>query len=124
MDERTRSVIERYWATMNRNDWWGVGDLLHDEFVLEYPQSGERIRGRERNALLNEHYPSPGPWTFTVERLLVEGDDAVTDVAVRGAEFAGRAISFFELDDGLIRRITEYWPEPFVPAEYRAALVE
>lgn len=124
MDDRTRSVVERYWATMNRNDWSGVGGLLHDDFVLEYPQSGERIRGRERNTLLNEHYPSPGPWTFTVERTLIDGERAVTDVAVRGAELAGRAVSFFELRDGLIWRVTEYWPEPFAAPASRAHLVE
>ena len=68
MSAGTRDLVERYWATMNRNEFHAVGDLLHDDFVLDYPQSGERIRGRENNAKLNAEYPSAGPWHFTVDR--------------------------------------------------------
>ncbi len=124
MSAETRRLIERYWEIMNRNDFEAVGALLHDDFVLAYPQSGERIRGRDNNALLNADYPSPGPWTFIVDRLLVDDDHAVTDVQVRGAEVSERAISFFEVRDGLIWRITEYWPDPFEPPAARAHLVE
>jgi ketosteroid isomerase-like protein len=124
MNAATRDLIEQYWQTMNTNDFRAVGDLLHDDFVLDYPQSGERLRGRERNALFNETYPSPGPWSFHVERLLVGDDTAVTDVVVRGAEVEARAISFFEIRDDRIWRITEYWPDPFEAPEWRAHLVE
>jgi len=124
MGESTRQLVERYWQTMNRNDFRAVGDLLHDDFVLDYPQSGERLRGRERNALLNDEYPSPGPWSFVVERLLTGDDMAVSDVQVRGAEVEARAISFFEIRDDRIWRITEYWPEPFEAPAWRAEWVE
>lgn len=124
MNADTRELVERYWATMNRNDFWAVGDLLHDDFVLDYPQSGERIRGRENNSRLNAEYPSAGPWQFTVGRTLVDGDQATTDVRVRGAELDARVISFFEVRDGLIWRMTEYWPDPFDPPADRAHLVE
>jgi ketosteroid isomerase-like protein len=124
VSDTTRRLVERYWQVMNGNDFRAVGELLHDEFVLDYPQSGERIRGRENNALINERYPSPGPWNFTVERLVVDGDQAVSDVRVRGADVEARAISFFEMRDGLIWRVTEYWPEPFEAPEWRSAWVE
>ncbi len=124
MSAGTRDLVERYWATMNRNEFHAVGDLLHDDFVLDYPQSGERIRGRENNAKLNAEYPSAGPWHFTVDRVLVNGDTAVTDVEVHGATVEARVISFFEVRDGLIWRMTEYWPDPFDPPASRAHLVE
>lgn len=124
MTDAARRLVERYWQMMNGNDFRAVGELLHDEFRLDYPQSGERIGGRENNTLINERYPSPGPWSFTVDRLVASGDRAVTDVRVRGAEVEARAISFFELRDGLIWRITEYWPEPFEAPEWRSELVE
>src|SRR6185437_15550773 len=123
MSAQTRQLIERYWQTMNSNDFRAVGELLHDDFVLDYPQSGERIRGREHNALINERYPSPGPWSFVVERLLVSDVGAVSDVRVRGAEVEARAISFFEVRDGLIWHITEYWPDPFEAPDWRAQWV-
>ncbi len=124
MNSGTRDLVERYWATMNSNDFWAIGELLHDGFVLDYPQSGERIRGRENNSRLNADYPSSGPWHFTVDRLLVDGDRAVSDVNVRGAEIDTRVISFFEVRDGLIWRMSEYWPDPFDPPADRAHLVE
>jgi ketosteroid isomerase-like protein len=124
MSESTGQLIERYWQTMNSNDFRAVGDLLHDDFVLDYPQSGERLRGREHNALLNEEYPSPGPWRFVVERLLAGDDTAVTDVRVYGAEVETRAISFFEIRDGRIRHITEYWPDPFEAPVWRVQWME
>ena len=124
MFAQTRELIERYWEIMNSNDFRAVGDLLHDDFALDYPQSGERIRGRENNALINEDYPSPGPWSFIVERLLVDAGEAVSDVRVLGAAVEARAISFFEIRDGRIWHITEYWPESFEAPDWRARWVE
>jgi ketosteroid isomerase-like protein len=124
MDDQTRQIIERYWETMNANDFRGVGELLHDDFLLDYPQSGERIRGREHNTLINERYPSPGPWHFDVDRLVVNGSEAATDVRVRGAEFEGRVVSFYEIRDGRIWRVTEYWPDPSEAPAWRAEWVE
>lgn len=37
MSNATRELVERYWQVMNGNDFRAVGDLLHDEFVLDYP---------------------------------------------------------------------------------------
>jgi hypothetical protein len=60
-----RRVIERFWAAMNVNDFRSASELLHDEYVLEWPQSGERIRGRANFVAVNEHYPAVGPWRVT-----------------------------------------------------------
>jgi hypothetical protein len=54
----TREVVERFWAAMGRNDWRAAADLLHDAFVLEWPQSGERVRGREAFAEVNPFPPA------------------------------------------------------------------
>lgn len=124
MADGTRHLVERYWELMNSNDFRAVGGLLHDDFVLDYPQSNERIRGRENNTRLNQDYPSPGPWRFDVDRLLVTGDQAVSDVQVHGAEVHMRVISFFEARDGLIWHMTEYWPDQFEAPASRAHLVE
>ena len=124
MDDQTRRLIERYWQTMNGNDFGAVGDLLHDDFALDYPQSGERFRGRESNTLINERYPSPGPWSFTVERLLVSDAEAVSDVRVRAPEIDARVVSFFVVREGLIWRVTEYWPDPFEAPSWRAHWAE
>ena len=44
-DGTARQRIEHFWQTMNANDWQAVSALLHDDYLLVYPQSGERFRG-------------------------------------------------------------------------------
>jgi ketosteroid isomerase-like protein len=124
VSEECREVIGRFWTVMNTNDFPAVGRLLHDDFLLEWPQSGERIRGAANYIAMNEHYPAAGPWRFTVNRLLADGSTGVSDVTVTDGERVDRAVTFFEVRDGRICRMTEYWPDPFAPAEWRRPLVE
>jgi len=119
-----RQVVERFWAAMDGNDFRAAGALLHDEFVLEWPQSGERIRGRENFVAINEQYPAAGRWRFTLHRLVADSSGVVTDVTVTDGKVSGRAITFSEVRDSRIIRQTEYWPDPFEPAPWRARWVE
>jgi limonene-1,2-epoxide hydrolase len=125
MTDRTpRQLVEQFWQTMNANDWVAVGALLHDDYLLTYTQSGERIRGRDNFCALNATYPAAGIWRFTVHRLIADETGAATDVTVTDGASTFRAVSFFEVRDALIWRMTEFWPEPFeVPAE-RAQWIE
>lgn len=123
MDD-ARALVAAFWDTMNTNDFRAVGRLLADDFVLDWPQSGERIQGRDNFAVVNEQYPAAGPWGFTVHRLISEGQTVVTEVTVTDGARTDRSISFFEVRDGRIARIVEYWPEPFEAAAWRARWVE
>jgi ketosteroid isomerase-like protein len=117
-------VVRRYWALMASNDFATVGAVLADDFVLEWPQSNERIRGRERFARMNAEYPAHGRWTFTIERLVGDGNEAVSDVRVSDGVLDARAISFFTVVEGRIARLVEYWPDPYPAPPNRAHLVE
>jgi hypothetical protein len=122
--ETNRQLVARFWQTMNANDWRAAGTLLHDEYVLEWPQSRERIRGREHFAAVNAQYPIPGPWRFTVHRIIADEREAASDVTVAAPTIAARVVSFFEMRDGLIWRVIEFWPDPFEAAGWRAPWVE
>ena len=122
--EAARRIVERYWQTMNANDWHAASELLHDDYVLDYPQSGERFRGRERFIAINAEYPVAGPWRFSVQRIVASEQEAVSDVTVTAPSVTARMVSFFELRDGKIWRMTEYWPDPFEAAAWRAPLAE
>jgi ketosteroid isomerase-like protein len=98
--------------------------LLHDEYVLEWPQSGERIRGRANFVAVNEHYPAAGRWRVAVRRLIAEGDEVVSEVEVTDGVLTARAITFSTVREGRIARQTEYWPDPFEAAAWRAQWVE
>lgn len=109
---------------MNTNDFEAVGALLADDYVLEYPQSGEVIRGRYNFVAVNRHYPANGPWRFTVHTLLADGPQAVSDVSVTDSVVAARVITFSTVKDSLITRQLEFWPESFEPPEWRRAWAE
>jgi ketosteroid isomerase-like protein len=118
-------IVKKFWQLMATNDFRSVGSLLAEDFVLEWPQSGERIRGRDNYATMNEQYPTTtGRWTFTINRLIGNDDEAVTDVSVSDGVQNARAISFFELQKGKIVKMVEFWPDPFVGLENRKHLVE
>jgi ketosteroid isomerase-like protein len=119
-----KQVVADFWATMQTNDWRAAGALLADAYVLEWPQSGERIVGRDNFAAMNEHYPAAGRWQFTVHRLLADGAQVVSDVTVTDGARVDRAITFSTVRDGKIVQQVEFWPEPFAAPAWRAALVE
>lgn len=119
-----RRTVARFWELMASNDFHAVATVLHPAFELSWPQSGERVVGAFNFAEVNRNYPANGRWTFSVERMLAEGERAVTVTRISDGAITAEAISFFELEDGLIRRLTEYWPEPFAPAAWRRQWVE
>ena len=123
-DNSSKQIVEQFWTTMGSNDFRAAGELLHDEYVLEWPQSGERIRGRANFVAVNEHYPAAGRWHFTLQRVIAEGDAVVTEITVTDGMIKARAITFSTVREGKIAHQTEYWPDPFEPAAWRTQWVE
>jgi ketosteroid isomerase-like protein len=124
MMQESKHVVEQFWAAMQTNDFRRAGEWLHDDYSLEWPQSGERIRGRANFVAINENYPAHGRWAFTVHRIVAEGDKVVSDVEVTDGVIVGRVITFSTVRDGRILHQTEFWPDPFEPAPWRTQWVE
>ncbi len=118
------TIVRQFWTLMQTNDFEAVAAVLAPDFVLEWPQTKERIRGAERFVRMNADYPAHGRWQFTIHRIVGDEHEAVSDVAITDGVQQARAISFFETADGLVRRLVEYWPEPYEAPANRAHLVE
>ncbi|WP_223837535.1 hypothetical protein [Streptomyces venezuelae] len=98
-------------------------ELRHPDYVMEMPQSGERIRGREAMRRMQEGYPVPP--TITVRRVTGAGPVWVLETVNDYAGDIWHAVVVFELDqEGRILRDTRYYGRPFPPEDSRAALVE
>lgn len=121
-EQGNRSVVEQLWQAMDRFDFEAAGDLLHEDYVCEWPQSRERIRGRDNFVAVNKNYP--GRWRIAIQRLIASGNQVATEVTLSYDGQIARAVSFFELRDGKIVRETDYWPEPYEAPEWRAQWVE
>ena len=98
-------------------------ELRHPDYVMEMPQSGERIRGRDSMRAFQEAYPNPP--TITPRRVVGSGDVWV----IEGRSDYGDGQIFdvamiVEFRDGKIWRDTRYYAEPFEAPEWRAQWVE
>ena len=120
----TDSLIAAFWAAMATNDFTHAARWLHPDFEYYMPQTREYLRGRADFAALNAAYPASGPWVFTVRSILAEGARAVSDVEVTDGTLRARAITFHTLEDGLIRRQVEYWPDDYPAPDWRRGFVQ
>jgi ketosteroid isomerase-like protein len=121
----TAELARRYIETLERREWETWAALLHADVVYELPQTGEVIRGRERYVRFNQEYP--GDWHLRVRRTITEDNFAVAWVAwtMGGTRDEGDAIVFLEYDDqGLVRSVTDFWPEGYDAPAGREHLVE
>jgi ketosteroid isomerase-like protein len=118
------ALVRDFWARMASNEFATVAPLLAEDFLLEWPQSNERIRGAANFVQVNAAYPAAGPWRFTVNRVVGGGAQAVSDVTVTDGAQTARAISFFTTSGGRITRIVEFWPEPYEAPANRRHLIE
>src|SRR3954454_15373231 len=102
-------VAREFWRLMASNDFDSVAAVLAPGFVLDWPQSNERIRGAERFARINRDYPAHGRWRFAIVRLFGDDRESVSEVDVTDGVQRARAISFFTVIGGSIERIVEFW---------------
>ncbi len=121
-NERNRQVVENVWNAIKAKDMDELDRFLHVDYVQEWPQSGERIRGKRNARELKEHYPSPR--TPTLRRICGSGDYWVLEAFVDYGDQVAHALSVMELKDGLVIRETDYFGAPFEAPEWRARWVE
>ncbi len=117
-------IVREFFRRMNTNDFRLASELFSDDYVLEWPQSKERIRGRENFSRMNEEYPAHGRWRFVINRIVGNETEAVSDVSVTDGVIKARAITFTTVQDGKISKQVEYWPEDYPAPENRKHLVE
>ena len=101
-------VVVQLWSRIQARDWVGVGELLADDFVLEWPHDLVRIRGRANFVEFNRRYPEG--WSIEVLRVVAEGSSVVSEVRVPHPTVGPYyALSFFEVDEDRITSTREYW---------------
>jgi hypothetical protein len=93
-------------------------ELLHDDYICDWPQSQERLRERENLVALNRNYP--GQWVAEVKHVIAEGDRAASEVVLTWREQTVVVVSFCVMRDGTIYHEVDYWPEPYAASDWRA----
>src|ERR1700745_3164585 len=71
-DQEIRAALDRHWAASDASDFEAEHRIYREDAVLEYPQSGERIRGRRNIQITRANQPSKK--RFAVRRVIGSGD--------------------------------------------------
>ena len=116
-------VVEQLIATLNAKNVDGMDDVFHEDAVMEWPQSGERIVGGDNRRGVYRAFPALP--TITPRRMTGDDDLVVAEATLDygdGTEY--QTVLIFELRDGKIAKETAYWAQPFPAPDWRAQWVE
>ena len=121
-DNNVRDALEAHWAASDANDFDAEHRIYRSDAVLEYPQSGERIRGRDNIQASREAQPNAK--RFTVRRIIGSGGLWISELVLTYDAEPYYVVSIAEFEDGEIVRETQYFSDPFEPGASRAQWVE
>ena len=121
-DDDVRAALLRHWAASDVNDFETEHDIYRDDAVLEYPQSGERIRSR--NHIQASREAQPNMKRFSVTRVLGGGGLWISELVLTYDAQPYYVVSIMEFEDGKVVRETQYFSEAFEPGPSRAEWVE
>ena len=141
-DSSNQEVVHRYLDAHKAHDYDTVDALRHADWVEEWPQSGERVRGSANDRAIMDSWPGGLPeagevrvvgsedrWvvtpSLTVQRVVGSGDFWWGDGTAAypdGTHWFAAAL--IQLRDGLVYRETWYFAPPLEAPAWRAAWVE
>jgi hypothetical protein len=121
-DQAVRLALERHWNASDANDFKAEHDIYREDAVLDYPQSGERIRGRHN--IQESRFVQPNKKRFTVQRIMGSGDLWVTEFILAYDGVPSYAVSIMQFHEGQVANETQYFADRFEPSPSRSHLVE
>ena len=121
-DQEIRAALDQHWAASDANDFETEHRIYHEDAVLEYPQSGERTRGRHN--ILNQRASQPNKKRFTVRRIIGGGDLWVSEFILMYDGKPSYTVSIMEFRGDKVTRETQYFADPFEAPAFRAQWAE
>lgn len=123
MDNLTvKAALKRHWDASDASDFAVEHEIYHEDAVLDYPQSRERIRGRLH--IQESRSVQPNKKRFSVYRIVGDGDLWITEYILTYDDVPSYVVSIMEFRDGLVAKETQYFANAFDPGPSRAHLVE
>jgi ketosteroid isomerase-like protein len=121
-DQEIRAALHRHWTASDAGDFETEHDIYLEDAVLEYPQSGERIRGRRNIQITRTKQPNKK--RFTVRRIIGSGELWITEFILTYDGRPSYTVSIMEFSGDKIARETQYFADPFEAGTWRAQWVE
>ena len=120
--QEIRAALDQHWAASDANDFVTEHLIYLEDAVLDYPQSGERTRGR-RN-IQGQRASQPNKKRFSIRRIIGRGDLWVTEFILTYDGKPSYTVSIMEFRGDKVARETQYFADPFVAPAWRAQWVE
>jgi hypothetical protein len=121
-DGQTRAAIEEHWRASEGGDAATEEAIYAAEAILDYPQSGERFRGRA--TITAQRGGHPASRHFTILRITGRGNLWVSECEITYDGVPTSSVSIMEFADEHVVHETQYFADPFSAPAWRAALAE
>ena len=121
-DQEIRAALDQHWAASDANDFETEHLIYHEDAVLDYPQSGERTRGRSN--IQKQRSIQPSKKRFSIRRIIGSGDLWVTEFILTYDDKPSYTVSIMEFRGNKVARETQYFADPFPAPAFRSQLVE
>src|SRR5579859_1114225 len=121
-DQAIRAALDQHWAASDADDFETEHEIYLEDAVLEYPQSGERIRGRRNIQITRAKQPNKK--RFMVQRVIGSGDLWVTEYILTYDGKPSYTVSIMEFRGDKVARETQYFADPFEASPWRAQWTE
>ena len=121
-EKENHALARRYWETWVPQDLNALGEFLADDCVQEFPQSGERIRGKDNILAILESYP--GLPKATIKRTTCGNKLAVGELQLDYGHKVYDCISIIEIKGEKVVHEVQYFTEPFEAPAWRSQWVE
>jgi hypothetical protein len=120
-NQEIRATLDRHW------EFTGIDidrshEIYHNDVIVEFPQSGERISGKHNIYELRAHYPAKV--TFKILRIRGEGNLWITELIITYDGRPVNVVTIMEFRNGKVAHETHYYGDPFEPPEWRSQWVE
>jgi hypothetical protein len=121
-DREIRAALDQHWTASDANDFVTEHLIYLEDAVLDYPQSGERTRGRSN--IQEQRAGQPSNKRFSVRRIIGGGDLWVTELILTYDGKPSYTVSIMEFRGVKVARETQYFADPFAAPAFRAKWVE
>ncbi len=122
-NKQNEAVIQRLIDCINDKKIEIMDELFHDDAVMDWPQSGEKVVGAENRRGIYNSFPQLP--TITPRRMISDGELVVAEATLAyGDGPSYKTVFIFEFRDGKIAVETAYWSDAFEAPAWRAQWVE
>jgi len=121
-DQEIRAALRQHWEASDSGDFATEHDIYREDAILDYPQSRERVVGRQNIQVTRSLQPNRK--RFVVHRIMGSGDLWITEYVLTYDDQPFYTVSIMEFRGVKVAHETQYFSAPFEASEWRKNWVE